>query len=212
MADIYDREKRSEVMSRVRGSGNRSTELRLIAIFRKHSITGWRRNQRLPGLPDFVFPKQRLAVFVDGCFWHGCPLHGSVPREQTSVFGPTSWPRTRREIGTSIVFFENADGGCCVSGSMNCDLLSRMPAFGASNERVRIQADVVLRRLTVGFRGAFGVRQRCRYHSLQIGIGAVQISQPHRWAAAEAAVAEDRPQASRAAWQAAVRVCPDSSL
>jgi DNA mismatch endonuclease (patch repair protein) len=80
MADIYDREKRSEVMSRVRGSGNRSTELRLIAIFRKHSITGWRRNQRLPGRPDFVFPKQRLAVFVDGCFWHGCPLHGSIPR------------------------------------------------------------------------------------------------------------------------------------
>jgi DNA mismatch endonuclease (patch repair protein) len=80
MADIYDREKRSEVMSRVRGSGNRSTELRLIAIFRKHSITGWRRKQRLPGRPDFVFPKQRLAVFVDGCFWHGCLLHGSMPR------------------------------------------------------------------------------------------------------------------------------------
>lgn len=73
MADIWDKKKRSEVMSRIRGWGNKSTELRLIAIFREHGITGWRRNQPLFGKPDFVFRRQRVAIFVDGCFWHGCP-------------------------------------------------------------------------------------------------------------------------------------------
>lgn len=79
MSDIYSRQKRSEIMSRVRGKGNKSTELRLIALFREHQIKGWRRNYPLLGKPDFAFPRERLAVFVDGCFWHGCPRHGSLP-------------------------------------------------------------------------------------------------------------------------------------
>lgn len=73
MTDIWPKTKRSEVMGMVRAKGNRSTELRLIAIFQELAITGWRRNQDLPGKPDFVFRRQRLCVFVDGCFWHGCP-------------------------------------------------------------------------------------------------------------------------------------------
>ena len=72
MADIYSKRKRSELMSRVRSAGNKSTELRLIAVMRAAHITGWRRHQNLPGRPDFVFRKHRLALFVDGCFWHAC--------------------------------------------------------------------------------------------------------------------------------------------
>jgi DNA mismatch endonuclease (patch repair protein) len=77
--DVFSKRKRSEVMGRIRGSGNRGTELRLIEIFKTHRITGWRRNVDLPGRPDFVFPARRLAVFVDGCFWHGCPKHYQEP-------------------------------------------------------------------------------------------------------------------------------------
>ncbi|WP_409997810.1 very short patch repair endonuclease [Bradyrhizobium sp. SZCCHNR31031] len=66
-------------MSRVKGAGNKATELRLITIFRTSGITGWRRRSRAFGKPDFVFPKEKVAVFVDGCFWHGCPHHGSIP-------------------------------------------------------------------------------------------------------------------------------------
>jgi DNA mismatch endonuclease (patch repair protein) len=75
--DIFTREKRSQVMSRIRARGNRDTELRLIALLRVHRISGWRRNRAVFGKPDFVFPKSRVAVFVDGCFWHrhpGCKL------------------------------------------------------------------------------------------------------------------------------------------
>lgn len=80
MADVFSRKQRTAVMTRVLGSGNRSTELRIIALFRRHGIAGWRRNRPLAGKPDFVFPRQRVVVFVDGCFWHGCPRHGALPQ------------------------------------------------------------------------------------------------------------------------------------
>ena len=66
-------------MARIRGSGNRATELRLIALMREHGITGWRRNAKVFGKPNFVFRRERVAVFVDGCFWHGCPKHSNMP-------------------------------------------------------------------------------------------------------------------------------------
>lgn len=60
-------------MSLIRSRGNKATELRLIEIFHEYGITGWRRNQPLLGKPDFIFRRERVVVFVDGCFWHGCP-------------------------------------------------------------------------------------------------------------------------------------------
>lgn len=80
MADIFTKEKRSEIMSRVKGKGNKATEQKLIKLFREQSITGWRRNYPLFGKPDFVFPKKRVAVFVDGEFWHGHPTRGQLPK------------------------------------------------------------------------------------------------------------------------------------
>ena len=37
---------------------------------------------------DIVFPRRRLVVFVDGCFWHRCPDHGTSPRANTAYWGP----------------------------------------------------------------------------------------------------------------------------
>jgi DNA mismatch endonuclease (patch repair protein) len=79
MADVFDAAKRSEIMSRIKGRGNRATELRLIDLFRHYGITGWRRGYPIFGKPDFVFPRARVAVFVDGDFWHGHPTHGQIP-------------------------------------------------------------------------------------------------------------------------------------
>jgi len=72
MADVWSKKKRSEVMSQIRSSGNKKTELRLISILRHYGISGWRRKQKLPGKPDLTFRRERVIVFVDGCFWHGC--------------------------------------------------------------------------------------------------------------------------------------------
>jgi DNA mismatch endonuclease (patch repair protein) len=73
-------------MAAVRSAGNKATELKLIEIFRANGITGWRRNQRVAGKPDFVFRAARLAVFVDGCFWHGCRLHCRMPKSQVAFW------------------------------------------------------------------------------------------------------------------------------
>ena len=110
MADVFTKSKRSDVMSRIRSRGNKETEVALARLLRAHGITGWRRHVQIvlkakvavtavskrpppeggtpngTGLrsfrvrPDFVFKKARLAVFVDGCFWHGCPRHATRPK------------------------------------------------------------------------------------------------------------------------------------
>ena len=63
MADVFNKEKRSDIMKRVRSKGNKSTELKMIEIFKSLGITGWRRNYSVKGHPDFVFPGKRIAVF-----------------------------------------------------------------------------------------------------------------------------------------------------
>lgn len=79
MTDIVSTAKRSKMMSRIRSHGNKGTELEMIRVFRRHGITGWRRHQPIFGKPDFVFRQLKLAVFMDGCFWHGCPKHSNMP-------------------------------------------------------------------------------------------------------------------------------------
>lgn len=101
MADVFSRRKRAQVMSRIRGSGNRDTELRLIAIFRAHGFTGWRRGRPLPGKPDFVFPHEKLAVFVDGCFWHGCPIHATWPKNNAAFWRKKILGNRRRDLAVN---------------------------------------------------------------------------------------------------------------
>ncbi len=70
---------RSRIMARVKSKGNKSTELKFIDALKSRSISGWRRHQDVFGKPDFAFPKRKIAVFIDGCFWHGCPKHCRLP-------------------------------------------------------------------------------------------------------------------------------------
>jgi DNA mismatch endonuclease (patch repair protein) len=88
MADVFSKRKRSQVMAAIRSKGNKDTELKLASILRAHGIKGWRRHQPLLGNPDFVFRRVRLALFVDGCFWHGCPKHGRNPDSNRNYWLP----------------------------------------------------------------------------------------------------------------------------
>lgn len=94
MPDVFTKAKRSEVMSNIRGKGNKSTEIKLLKLFRENGIKGWRRHQPLPGKPDFIFRKERLAVFVDGCFWHGCPRCYIKPKQNAEFWD--------KKIGSNI--------------------------------------------------------------------------------------------------------------
>ena len=86
MADFLSPEDRSRRMAAISSKGNKTTELRMVALFREHGITGWRRHLPLPGRPDFAFPHERLAVFADGCFWHGCPRCYRSPTTQSEFW------------------------------------------------------------------------------------------------------------------------------
>ena len=75
--DVLTKEQRSYCMSRNKGSDT-GPELTL----RKALWAGglkYRLKNQLTGKPDIVYPRARVAIFVDGCFWHGCPVHYQAP-------------------------------------------------------------------------------------------------------------------------------------
>lgn len=86
MADVFDSKKRSDIMSKVRSNNNKSTELALIKFFKENNITGWKRNYPVKGHPDFVFLDKKIAVFVDGCFWHGHDCRNTRPSDNAEYW------------------------------------------------------------------------------------------------------------------------------
>lgn len=82
-------------MAKVRSTGNRSTEGRVEAALIDAGVLGWEKHPELPGKPDFYFPDQKLVVFVDGCFWHGCPRHVRFPQARAEYWR-AKIERTRR--------------------------------------------------------------------------------------------------------------------
>src|SRR5580698_3833948 len=74
-----ERSRHSARMSRVRSRGNRTTEMAFVQILRTENLTGWRRHLPLLGKPDFTFPSSKVAIFIDGCFWHACPKCNTMP-------------------------------------------------------------------------------------------------------------------------------------
>lgn len=86
MSDVFNKSKRSEIMSAVHSKKNKSTELKLIEIFKKNNIRGWRRNYNVKGHPDFVFLDKKVAVFVDGCFWHGHDCRNTCPADNADYW------------------------------------------------------------------------------------------------------------------------------
>lgn len=80
--DVFSKAKRSSVMAAIRSRGNRSTERAFAAFLRRARLRGWTlHSATVVGRPDFYFYNQRVAVFVDGCFWHGCPKCFQAPRQ-----------------------------------------------------------------------------------------------------------------------------------
>lgn len=79
--DKYPPDVRSRMMSAVRSRGNRSTERRLRAYLIQAGLRGWTVQPRgVVGCPDFVFEQQKIAIFIDGAFWHGAPGFKRFPQ------------------------------------------------------------------------------------------------------------------------------------
>lgn len=78
--DNRSKESRSRLMARVKSRGNISTEQAIVFILKANALCGWRRHYHIIGTPDFCWPKAKVALFVDGCFWHGCPRCHKLPK------------------------------------------------------------------------------------------------------------------------------------
>jgi len=73
MSDNLTPEDRRKTMQAVKGKGTK-LERRLWAMLAGMGLKGWKKNvDTITGKPDVVFTDQRIVVFMDGCFWHGCP-------------------------------------------------------------------------------------------------------------------------------------------
>lgn len=104
--DSVTPQERSRIMGNVKARGNKSTELKLINLFKENGLTGWKRNYPVKGKPDFVFLPQRVAIFVDGCFWHGCEDHCRVPSSNQEYWLTKINRNKERDIATTAAFQE----------------------------------------------------------------------------------------------------------
>lgn len=101
MTDVFEKEKRSEIMQKVKSSKNKSTEIKLIQYFKAQKIAGWRRNYKIQGKPDFVFPQKRIAIFVDGCFWHGHDCRNTRPKQNAEYWEAKISKNMERDVRTT---------------------------------------------------------------------------------------------------------------
>ena len=78
---------RSSNMRAIRASGNRSTEWRLRSRLMRRGLRGWKVHSKdFLGTPDFAFPGSQVLIFIDGCYWHGCPKCGHIPKTNTEYW------------------------------------------------------------------------------------------------------------------------------
>lgn len=146
---------RSRIMSSIRGKSNKSTERRLRMAFVRHGLSGWvLQTGDLPGKPDFFFPQARVAVFVDGCFWHCCRRCGHVPKTR-SQFWQAKLERNRsrdsttnrrlRQAGVRVLRFWEHDLQSVVKVTRAADLVAaavKSTSGNAKRKRGRVIATV----------------------------------------------------------------------
>jgi DNA mismatch endonuclease (patch repair protein) len=85
-------------MRAIRDQGNKSTERRFRALLIRSGVRGWKvRPSGLAGKPDFHFPKHGLVIFLDGCYWHGCPRCGHVPNQNRPYWSAKIQGNQRRD-------------------------------------------------------------------------------------------------------------------
>ena len=76
---------RSRIMAAIHSRGNTTTELPLAKLLKEAGLKGYRKHWPVEGKPDFAWPRRKIALFVDGCFWHGCRCK-YLPRTNTEFW------------------------------------------------------------------------------------------------------------------------------
>lgn len=124
MVDVFSKSKRSSIMSNVKSHGNKSTELKMIAFFKRNNIRGWRRNYPVKGHPDFVFIERKIAIFVDGCFWHGHDCRNTRPKQNAKYWENKRERNIQHDLMVTKLFEER---GWTVIRIWECELKGKTP-------------------------------------------------------------------------------------
>jgi len=100
VTDIFSPRKRSKIMSRIRSSGTTAEQALFWTV---RAAIGNRRAiqmnvSQLPGCPDLVIPSLNLVIFANGCFYHGCPMHGHIPKSNKAYWLPKLRGNMRRDV------------------------------------------------------------------------------------------------------------------
>lgn len=83
--DRLTKQERSNLMSKVKGK-NTKIEVMIRNGLRKNGIRNYRVNYKINGTPDLAFVKEKIVVFIDGCFWHKCGLCYSEPKSNVAYW------------------------------------------------------------------------------------------------------------------------------
>ena len=94
--DHVSKKIRSKIMASIHSRGNTTTELPLAKLLRAAKLKGYRKHWHVAGKPDFAWPRRKVAVFVDGCFWHGCSCK-YLPRTNTEFWRNKIQTNKRRD-------------------------------------------------------------------------------------------------------------------
>lgn len=97
MTDVLTPEQRKRNMSRIRGK-NTSPELKLRKMLWESGIRGYRVHYKLLGKPDIVFTRKKVVVFVDGCFWHKCPVCFRPPETNAEFWNDKLQKNVERDL------------------------------------------------------------------------------------------------------------------
>ena len=131
MADIYDRGKRSEIMSHIR-STNTKPEVSLRKTLFSRGLRYRINDKRLAGRPDIVLPKYRTVIFVHGCFWHGHEYckYAYKPKSNTDF-----WEQKilkNRERDKSVIDSLQADGWAVIT-IWECEIKTKEKLFDVAS-------------------------------------------------------------------------------
>jgi DNA mismatch endonuclease, patch repair protein len=98
--DHVSKKVRSKIMAAIHSRGNTTTELPLAKKMLEAGLTGYRKHWPVAGKPDFAWPQHKVAIFVDGCFWHGCSCK-YLPRTNTAFWRKKIEMNRRRDLRIS---------------------------------------------------------------------------------------------------------------
>jgi DNA mismatch endonuclease (patch repair protein) len=99
---------RSRTMASIKGKHGKSTERKLRMALMRAGLRGWKLHpQGIQGNPDVYFPRTKTVVFVDGCFWHGCPKCGHVPHTNSAFWQAKFSRNQERDISNTQTLKRN---------------------------------------------------------------------------------------------------------